>query len=534
MKRSFADLKNRKFDILIIGGGIYGAWTAYDASLRGLKVALVEGSDWAYGTSSASSKLIHGGLRYLEHFRFGLVRKSLRERELLTQLAPHRVTPLRFIIPVYKKQRVSRIRYTMGLAAYHMLTGKPLKELYPITLSVDELQDQDAFLQDQDMMGGFVYDDCLTDDARFTLEIVAGAYKAGAVVVNHTKAIKLIKSNHQIVGAVLQDNETKESIEINATYTVCTTGAWTNEVLKDVCPSPTRLTKGVHLVMPRLPTKHAFLLNSKSDGRFFFLIPWYNKTLLGTTDTDYTFKPQEAKITAHEVDYLLKEANRFIKGTQWEIDDIHGAFCGFRTFKASAKTKPSATTRNIFIKEPLKGLIYIIGGKFTSARFDATRIIDRIIAHTPITASRTSTHIHPLPWSPNIDFSAWMGKNIKEAKQLNLDEATAKNVLYRYGSSFQQLREILTRNPALSERISPDLPFCKAEILHAIENEMAITLDDILRRRIPLCILTRLPKQLIQDIAEFAAKNLQWSSKRLSHEIKSFEQQHYNNEIYRA
>ncbi|MGB8411123.1 MAG: glycerol-3-phosphate dehydrogenase/oxidase, partial [Gallionella sp.] len=314
MKRDLSLLAGRHFDLLVCGGGIYGAWTAYDAALRGLSVAIVEQGDWAGATSSASSKLIHGGLRYLETYDLKLVRKAISERQRLLALAPHRVWPLRFGVPVYKDSRIGSLQLKAGLMLYDLLAGLSARFRAGADLAHRHF-DRAAFaerfpaLNSDGLKGGFTYCDAQTDDARLVLELIAGAMDAGAVCVNYCRLTGLIESGGQACGATVLDKLNDEGAQVLARQIVCATGQWTaaSQPGRDWC----RLSKGVHLVMPRtktptkIPTKieEALLLTAKSDGRVFFMIPWYGMTLIGTTDNDYNGDIEHVCVEQEEIDY---------------------------------------------------------------------------------------------------------------------------------------------------------------------------------------------------------------------------------------
>ena len=319
MEREFHRLASGPYDLLVVGGGIYGAWTAYDAALRGLHVALVEQRDWAGATSSASSKLIHGGLRYLEYGHLGLVRKTLDERRRLARLAPHRVRPLRFLFPVYRSDRVGMLRMSLGMWLYDRLAGRGQPVAPHRRLDRDEVL-QLADLEPDRLRGGFLFGDCRTDDARYTLEIVDGAWSAGGTVVNRTRAGELLLEDGRIVGARVEDMESFETIDVRAATVVSCTGAWNLELPPGTRPArsvATRLTKGVHLVLPARESEDALVISSNDDARIVFLIPWYGRTLLGTTDTDFRGDPREVRVEREDVDYLLERANGVLRGERW-------------------------------------------------------------------------------------------------------------------------------------------------------------------------------------------------------------------------
>lgn len=336
MKRDISRLKSgTPFDLLVIGGGIYGAWTAYHAAHCGLNVAIIDKSDWASGTSSASTKLIHGGLRYLEHLRFDLVKTSLDERKHLTEIAPHQVIPLRFFIPVYKESRVGPMLLRTGLWLYDLLAGKDQPVSSHEKISRRNALSQYAFLNPENLRGGLLYGDCQTDDFRFTLDVILGAVQAGAAAVNYVKADSLLIHENKVIGATVTDRQTGEVFDIKAKIVVNTAGPWASSFNeKDhFLKNFVRLSKGVHLIMPPLPTGDAMLLMTRQDNRIFFMIPWYGKTLVGTTDADYNDDPDNLLVEDEDVEYLLTETNRFFKDQVWKKEDILGSFAGLRALK---------------------------------------------------------------------------------------------------------------------------------------------------------------------------------------------------------
>lgn len=508
-----------------MGGGVYGAWMAYDAALRGLRVALLERTDWAAGASSSSSKLIHGGLRYLEHLWLVLVKKTLAERRLLAALGPHRIRPLRFLLPVYEGDRVGRLRLKIGLTLYDRLAGGSQPVPPHCSLGREEILARCGFLDPKGLAGGFEYGDCVTDDARFTLEIVAGAIGAGAAAVNHVEVTDLLRAGIRIAGAIVRDREKGGlPIEVPASVTINAAGAWLGRIGRtthDEWTSLNRLTKGVHLVMPPLPAKQALLLTARSDGRPFFLIPWYGKTLLGTTDTDFRGDPDAARVEGEDVRYLLSEANLFLAGIRWTDSDIEGSFTGLRSLRNVPGRSPSAVTREWSIEEPEERLLVSVGGKFTSARADAAEAIDRVMEILGRPPGPCPTERRPFPWSPTEPLEAWVREQAREGEARGLDREAAVEVAFRYGTSVAGLHALLSERPDLAARIHPSSPFVRAEILHAARNEMAWTLEDILRRRIPLTVLSKCDERVLADAADVAASALGWSRQRHEAEVSS-------------
>jgi glycerol-3-phosphate dehydrogenase len=516
MKRDFSALQG-EFDLLVCGGGIYGAWTAYDAALRGLRVALVEQGDWASATSSASSKLIHGGLRYLETYDFKLVRKALRERRMLLQAAPHRVWPLRFGVPVYADSRNGTLKLKAGLTLYDALAGFPDEPMRHHHFDHAHFSEHFPFLDDATLKGGFTYGDAQTDDARLVLELVAGAMAQGAVCVNYAKLVAWKDDRGRVCGATVQDGVTDATAQVHARQYVSTAGQWTTatEQGRAWC----RLSKGIHLVMPALPTSEAILLTAKADGRVFFIIPWCGRTLLGTTDTDYRGDIDNVVVEAEEVDYLLAAANRYLK-TAWKKEDVIASFAGVRVMKQSDAAHPSAVSRDWELKTSSNGLHNAIGGKLTSAREDATVIVDTVCAHIGVDAG-CATNGRDFPWKPQQDFGAWSEENIVQAQQIGIDAECAKWLMRRHGNRIDQIFLIVEETPQMAARIVSGLPFIYADLVLCARDEMAVHLSDLLRRRMPLLILAQVNASELRHIAELVAPELDWDADRITHEVEA-------------
>jgi len=493
MERDFSTLHSGTFDLLIVGGGIYGAWAAYDAALRGLRVAIIDQGDWGCGTSQSSSKLVHGGLRYLEHFNFGLVRKAIDERRRLSRLGPHRVRPLRFIIPNYIGDRVSPVKFRLGLMIYDWFAGRGQPGARHRQISNRESAKRWPFLKQDKLRASFSYGDCETDDARLVLELISGAISAGAVAVNYARAKELIregeKDESRVVGATVCDTYGDSlPLNIRAKVVFAPVGPWVDSIHSP--PSEmdrVRLIQGVHLVMPSLGCEQAFLLTA-DDGRIFFLIPWYGRTLLGTTELDHSGRPEEVEVTQAEIEYLLRNANATFDNLGWEESDIYSSFVGLRTLP-NEKGSASAVSREWELTQPERGLLLPIGGKLTSARADAAEVIDKVFQMIGLKPVECQTSSRPFPWRPQGDWPTFVRQCFASAEELGLDEECTANAACRYGSNFALLKNIIQQQPQLAERIHPELPFCKAEVVLAKKCEMACTDEDIFRRRVPIWLL---------------------------------------------
>ncbi|MDD4913224.1 MAG: glycerol-3-phosphate dehydrogenase/oxidase [Sideroxydans sp.] len=514
MKRDFSALQG-EFDLLVCGGGIYGAWTAYDATLRGLKVALVDKGDWASATSSASSKLIHGGLRYLETFDFKLVRKALKERKTLLRVAPHRVWPLRFGVPVYGDSRNGTWKLKAGLMLYDALAGDNDNSMRHRHFAPQAFVGRFPFLNQCGLKGGFTYGDAQTDDARLVLELVAGAQNSGAVCLNYAELTEWRESNGVVSGANIKDVETGEVAHIHARQYVSTVGQWSSKQadVGQFC----RLSKGVHLVMPALNSGEALLLTAKEDGRVFFCIPWYGRTLLGTTDTDYVGDIGAVKVADPDVEYLLNAANRYFD-VAWKKADVIGAYAGLRVLQQSAANKPSDVTRDWELRTASNRVHHAIGGKITSAREDASVIVDVVCAHLGILSS-CETGRCDFPWKPQQRYEDWRSEAAAQASALGVDAESAQWLLRRHGDNVRHVLQMIEGDHTKAGRITPELPLIYADLLYCAQSEMVVHLDDLLRRRLPLTILAHWNEEGLLRIAESIANIMGWSASRVCDEV---------------
>jgi glycerol-3-phosphate dehydrogenase len=509
MQRNFSQLDNQHFDVLICGGGIYGAWTAYDATLRGLKVAIVDQSDWASATSSASSKLIHGGLRYLESYDIKLVKKSLLERQMLLKAAPHRVWGLRFAVPVYKHSRLGAWSLRAGLWLYDFLAaGLPKDQRYRHYNASDFIAHFPE-LEETDLTAGFSYLDAQTDDARLVLELIAGACELGAVCVNYCQVTEFLTEEGQLHGAVIQDQLTHTLGTVHAKQIVDTMGRWSPHQIECAC----RLSKGVHLILPNILHEEALLLTATSDGRVFFIIPWYGRTLIGTTDSDYHGDINQLTVEQHEIDYLLSEANRVLKNTHWQAQDVIGSYAGLRVLQASSDSAVGNISRDWQLNRSPSGLLSSIGGKISSAREDASQLVDALCEQLGLNVP-CSTFGKAFPWSPDADYDHWASTTLSQASALNIDSESAYWLLRRHGRRVSEIFTLCEQQPDLTKRIHPDLPFIMADMVFCAQQEMVVHLDDLLRRRLPLLILAQLSDPELQDLAQIAANVLAWSHER--------------------
>lgn len=388
MQRSFAALESKVFDVLVIGGGITGAGVARDAAMRGLSVAIVEKGDWASGTSSRSSRLIHGGIRYLEHGQLGMVRESVREREILLRIAPHLVKPLEFTWPVYRGARLPRWKLRLGLSLYDMLAGKRGARRHR-SFDMDEVLEQEPALRRDNLVGGASYFDARTDDAGLTGANVLSAVEHGAIAVNHAKAESTSITNGRADGAMVTDVTSGGSTRVAARAIVSATGPW-----------QAKGTKGSHIAVPaaRIGNRGAVTMISPVDGRVMFALPSGDRTVIGTTDIYTDESPDDVRASEAEIDYLLRAANTYFPDAALSRNDVLDTWAGIRPLAtAPPGTSPSSISREHRISRDPAGVIVVTGGKLTTYRSMAAQVTDEVERTLGRPPRRALTDEVPLP-----------------------------------------------------------------------------------------------------------------------------------------
>ena len=476
------------FDVLVIGGGINGAGVARDAAMRGLRTALVERDDFGSGTSSRSSRLIHGGVRYLEHGHLHLVFESSRERRTLMRIAPHLVRPLRFTWPVYRGSRIPLWKLTTGLFMYDALAVFRNVENHR-SLDARDVLAQEPALRRDDLVGGAEYYDASTDDARLTLANVIAAEEHGAVAINHVAVVRLLHDGDHVVGAVVQTTADGAEAAIHAKIVVNATGAWTDSLrgmdagYRPRAVRATRGTKGVHIAVSRerLATHGALTLLSPTDGRVMFALPSTATTIIGTTDTPTDDRPEDVRASPEDIDYLLTAANAFFPGAHLTPRDVVAAWAGIRPLIASGFTRdPASASREHRIDRSASGLISVSGGKLTTYRSMAAEIVDDVERSLGRKPSRSRTDRTPLPGGEMRRLD-----ELRRAAELEVGDAiVARRLVEAHGSRWRAVSALTAEEPALARRIVRTLPYLLAEVVYAAEHEMAVTLADILVRRL--------------------------------------------------
>ena len=489
------------FDLAIIGGGITGAGVALDAASRGLQVALVERRDFASGTSSRSSKLIHGGLRYLEQFELGLVRESLNERAVLSRIAPHLSTPLEFLVPLYNSTErsplgTSKLRLSVGLSLYDMLAGR--RNIGPHRwLSADSALELAPKLDPRGLRGAFVYYDCLTDDARLVIEVIKSGAAHGAVVANYVSVNGFRKGSDGISILNLQDSIANVSTELRARLVVNATGVWSDEVARLSDPTAQkrlRPSKGIHIVVPedRLRNRVAVLIPSLGENRFLFVIPWQGCTVIGTTDTDYRGNLDNPGAEAEEIDRIVKSAAGAFPGAELSTADVVSTFAGLRPLIDSGAGATKEISRKEDIFEDQFGLITITGGKLTTWRRMAERVVDLI-------ARKLGTNFKAGPRhsvTENIELAGLprsdpTSEAQRAAAEFDIAVGTVEHLIATYGGNYRELLDLTRTSENLKGALIDRLPYIEAEVVYAAQREMAITVEDFLSRRSRIDLLAR-------------------------------------------
>ncbi len=481
---ALATLAADEFDILVIGGGVNGVGVALDAVTRGLKVALVESADYAAGTSSRSSKLIHGGLRYLEQYDFKLVREALHERELMVSTqCPHLVKPVSFLYPLTEKVK-ERTYVGAGLALYDALRG--FKRSLPSHkhLTGKTIANISPSLRQDIITGAIRYFDAQVDDARHTMMIGRTAARHGAVMATGVRVENLLRNGKKVIGVEATDLITGKNLEIKAKATIMCAGVWSDELHKKFGITPgysVAMSKGVHIVVPgdAIHSKDGIIL--KTPVSVLFLIPWGDKWIVGTTDTPYEGDRANPMATPEDIQYILDQANRVLE-PQLQAADILGVFAGLRPLVANnAKSATTKLSREHTVDRPAPGFVSLAGGKYTTYRVMAKDAVDLAVLDLRRLVNDSVTEKLPLIGADG--FFALQQQITKLAQDASLSEETISHLLNRYGSLIEEILQIIQLNPELAERVTPDLPYLKAEILHAASHEGALSVEDVLLRR---------------------------------------------------
>jgi glycerol-3-phosphate dehydrogenase len=564
--QALAAFSEDEFDVVVIGGGITGAGVALDAATRGYSVALVERADFASGTSSRSSKLVHGGLRYLQNFDLGLVREALLERQLMVALAPHLVRPLPLVVPAFEGARPDRMM-GMGLNLYDVMStdrrsagnrlrsrrgrrarasaerespdgsaaeqgdrtprpgeGESWSPERHRVISGEEVIELLPALAAREPTSGYMFYDCQTDDVRLVLTVLGEAERFGAVCANRLRVTGLLEQDGRTRGVRALDAESGAELEVRAANVINATGVWADQLrpgeLHDEAELPRiRPSRGTHVILDRkdLPLVGGAIVPAGS-GRSIFALPWLGRTLVGTTDNDYEGDLEHVRPSTEDIDYLLQASNEFF-GASLDADDLVGAFAGVRPLISTGDPKKSVDiSRKAELYETSSGMITITGGKLTTWRRMAKMTVDRLVERD---AREAPCRTHEIP----------LGQAIAADELPRVEGVPAESyaaLASRYGEAAQQVLALAAESnpahPELAQPIVPGLPDLLAEVVLAARNEQARSVGDVLLRRTRLGLLAarELP---VERVADVLARELGWDSERMGLEIERFAQE---------
>ncbi len=528
MKRMMpTDLDTRRFDLAIIGGGINGAAIARDAALRGMSVILLEKDDFASGTTSWATRLIHGGLRYLEHFEFALVQESLVERGRLLQNAPHLVDPVPLVLPVFRGSKHSPMKLRAGMRLYDFFSrGDSLPK--HAWFSRKETGARWPELTMEGLLGSFRYFDAqATFPERMVIEQIASAMSFGAVTLNYARVTAFDTSGSVVTGVTFIDELTGQAHRVQARTVVNVAGPWVDQVLASLDPEPKRElggTKGSHIFLETTDAapSDAIYAEAESDGRPFFIVPWNGLTMIGTTDLPFTGDLDDVVATEDEIDYLLRETKRLLPALDISRDCVLFTYSGVRPLPAVDAASPGGVTRRHFLIDhsPVRqGLFSVIGGKLTTHRSLAEEVVDEIANelgnHEPCL-----TRDLPFPNSPGAGLESLREELMSS---FGLSGAEAERLTSIYGTRARDIAELGASDAALGAPLADGSPTTGAEIVWAIQNEMAVGLTDAVVRRTVAAWTPDVGRAVAKAAAGIGQSHLGWSKDHAADELAEFE-----------
>lgn len=519
-------LASTELDVLVVGGGVVGAGTALDAVTRGLSVGMVEARDWASGTSSRSSKLIHGGLRYLEMLDFSLVREALKERGLLIErLAPHLVRPVPFLYPLTGRGW-ERFYAGSGVALYDAMSyssghgrGLPphrhLSRRHALRIAPS--------LKKDSLVGAIQYYDAQVDDARYVATLVRSAASYGAYVANRTTVIAFMREGERVVGAVVRDEETGEQFEVKAAQVVNATGVWTDETQAMVGERGkfhVTASKGVHLVVPKDRIQSSSGIILRTEKSVLFVIPWGRHWIIGTTDTSWNLDKAHPAASATDIDYVLSHVNRILR-TELTREDVEGVYAGLRPLLSGESDDTSKLSREHVVAHAAPGLVVVAGGKYTTYRVMAADAVDAALHGLDRRGPKSCTETVPLLGADG--YPALWNSRARMAAVSGLHVARIEHLLRRYGSLAEEVIGLIEKDRALGQPLDGADDYLRAEVVYAASHEGAIHLEDVLHRR------TRISFETFdrgvgsaRPAAELMAETLGWDEGRLEREIAHY------------
>lgn len=505
-QKNLKKLKSESFDILIIGGGITGAGVARDAAMRGYKVALLESRDFAEGTSSRSSKLIHGGIRYLENKEFKLVFEALNERNKLFEMAPHLTHPLRFMIPLFKNSRVGMTKMGLGMWLYDMLSLFQAPELHE-RLDSSETLNRMPIVKKKDLLGSFIYSDGYMDDDRIVFETLRSATQAGAIAANYTKVLQTKNKTNAFVEVEVQDQISGSTFSLKARHVVSSTGPWTDLVgptLVEKWKQMLRPTKGIHITLPknRLPLTSAVVMGAEKSDRIVFAIPRHEMIIIGTTDTDFQKDPSEVNVTKEDIEYLLKITNDYFPQAAVTPKDIIGSYAGVRPLVHDDASTEGKTSREHKILHVDKKFTFVAGGKYTTYRKMSEDIVNQIWKFfsfektSGLKKCETDRPLNPLITTDSYEEAIEKSNTELEHKLARRHGIEGYSILKKYSK--------IAKN------------YWEYEAGHAIDEYMCLNLKDFFVRRTPLILSeARHGTEFIDGVAQVFQTKLGYSDEEI-------------------
>ena len=517
-----------RFDVIVMGAGINGTAIARDAAMRGLTVLLIEKDDISNATSAWNSRMIHGGLRYLEHYEFDLVRESLREREWLLHAAPHLVRPLPFMMPFLRRNKRGPMLLRMGMLAYDVLSydkSLPHFRLYGKKRTLTRAPGLDPAQLD----GGALFYDAQVDFAeRLSVENVLSAREHGARVLTHTRATRLLLEDRRVVGVEYTDLISGATSSARAKVTVNATGPWADELLEGLPAHERPLiggTKGTHLVVDRFPGAPvgcALYYEAASDGRPVLVIPWQGRFLIGSTDIRYHGDAGEVMADPSEIEYILSETNLLMPSAGLTRNSVRLVYTGVRPLPFDPKDDPARITRHHIVKDhapEVEGLVTIVGGKLTTFRSLGQDATDRVVKKLGAGKRRSRTRKEPLPGGATADYAAFAA-SFKAS--IDLGERAGDRLLSLYGVRARQVAALAREEKGLDQVFDQRSGALAAELAHALRVESARTLTDVLMRRTMLGLDPDLPVGSVEAAAAIMAKHEGWERGRAAREIEAY------------
>ena len=544
MKRNISDLGNREYDLIIVGGGIYGATTAWEAATRGLSVALIDRGDFACATSSNSHKIVHGGIRYLQQVDIPRIRESIRELHILMKIAPHLVYPMPFVIPLYghgiKGPEVFRIALQLQKMIGWDITGKFEKSQRSTggqIISSRKCIELFPMINNKGLTGaGLWYDGQIYNTERLIISFLESAYGKGVCLANYVEMTDFMVSRNSVIGIYAHDKLTGKKIEIRSKMTINATGPWVDMILKRFTEKPIKLDRkfssALNLVTKPFIKKFAVAIMSQHEddetivskgGRMFVITPWHNCSLVGTSHQFFDGTPDDFKITKDDVVTFINEINQAIPTLKLRLDDVFSFHAGLLPQRKKQGSTSDVKVEKKYeiidheMRDGVSGLISVVGVKYTTARDVSRRVLD-LVCKKLMKRKASITHSTPISGGNISDVHKTLA-SLLQNRPLGIEEDICRHLFFSYGSNMDRIIAIIENDRKRGRRISKNLPVIEAEIIHGLESEMAWTLEDVIFRRTELASLGNPGDEVILDVAEIAAKHHRWNRSQVYKEI---------------